>query len=398
MDDIGKPMFIPTEGGGLGKNKLLMLIAILGVVFIILAGLVLTQIIPVLLFPLGISSGNKNSEIIAGGGLFTKEEILDNGRLFTITDFKFGNLDGSPGDELGIAADGGVVYLDSNYKEKSSIIFSELGGHIDFIDLDSDGIVEYMDRGSWLHGAKVINHAGEEIWRYEGETGNNDMAAGDLDGDGDLEFVVGFNGGSGIHLLDKNGKLIWEKDGSNIWSVGMVDTNDDSQLEIVHSHADGDYHIKDENGDSISDIELPIYLGGFSKAEVPNNNGDVILFYDDNEIWMFHPNGSILRSFNASTNTERGDVWATPVKFKAGEPEYFAAIVPDIIITDTVITTETVIRSETTLFVYDYNFEIVYKEVIQEMCEAISPVPSGTGGDEAFLLGCKGYVWKYEMK
>jgi len=39
----------------------------------------------------------------------------------------------------------------------------------------------------------------------------DDMAAGDLDGDGVPEFVAGYNGGGGVRLFDASGKSRWRQ-------------------------------------------------------------------------------------------------------------------------------------------------------------------------------------------
>ena len=51
----------------------------------------------------------------------------------------------------------------------------------------------------------------------------DDTAAGDVDGDGRLEFVVGFNGGGGVRLLDSTEKMRWRKPDGNVWHVEIAD-------------------------------------------------------------------------------------------------------------------------------------------------------------------------------
>jgi hypothetical protein len=47
----------------------------------------------------------------------------------------------------------------------------------------------------------------------------NELVAGDLDGDGVLEFVVGYNGVAGVHLFDAAGERRWRLADGNVWHI-----------------------------------------------------------------------------------------------------------------------------------------------------------------------------------
>lgn len=63
------------------------------------------------------------------------------------------------------------------------------------------------------------------------------MAAGDLGGDGQLEFVVGLNCGGGIHLLSADGKVLWKQPDVNVRRVAVVDIDGDERPEILHNNS-----------------------------------------------------------------------------------------------------------------------------------------------------------------
>jgi hypothetical protein len=70
-----------------------------------------------------------------------------------------------------------------------------------------------------------MDATGKPLWSYgAGSNGVDDMVAGDLNGDGLLQFAVGFNGGGGIHLLNSQGKKLWEFPDGNVWHVEIVVT------------------------------------------------------------------------------------------------------------------------------------------------------------------------------
>src|SRR6185295_3356852 len=107
----------------------------------------------------------------------------------------------------------------------------------------------YIDRGGggWQTGA-FIGEDGARLWQPDALQGMDDLAAGDVDGDGVPEFVVGYNGDGGIHLHDAAGKRRWREDDGNVWHVEVVDTDGDGRCEIVHSNAGGDLTVRDASG------------------------------------------------------------------------------------------------------------------------------------------------------
>jgi hypothetical protein len=96
------------------------------------------------------------------------------------------------------------------------------------------------------------------LWTYPVD-GINDVWPADLDGDGDHEVIIGYNGFTGVHVLDSSGKKLWESQHiGNVWRVGAVDLDGDGAAEVVTS-ADAKGKIAAFKGDGtrLPDIAVP---------------------------------------------------------------------------------------------------------------------------------------------
>ncbi len=99
-------------------------------------------------------------------------------------------------------------------------------------DLSGDGRVEFV--GSNSHGIYTIDGDGNEGWRYEQEpAGISGVALADLDADGDLQALTSFGGS--VRCFDEGGSLAWFFDtGGNLaYEPTIADLDDDGTAEVV---------------------------------------------------------------------------------------------------------------------------------------------------------------------
>jgi len=326
-------------------------------------------------------SSLKTAGVEKGGELLSKDVFWEGSGVGTVTDIAVGEQGNTV-----IAGSRGAVFVDDS-KVASPVAFAGRADHVDVIDVEGDGVCEFMNRGSWAVPASLIDHQGKTVWRYgEGTPGVDDMAAGDIDGDGELEFTVGFNGGGGVHLVETDGQKVWRQSDSNVWHVEMVDTNDDGQLEIVHSNAGGEMKVRDGQGNVIQRSRPPAYFSGFSLCRWPGKkHREYALLSEEGTIWVLDFDGKPAAELEAPDCGRLGHARGTPVRLKPGEGEYFAVVV------------EFRSREKSIVYVYSSDEELVYQEVLSEACASVAAMSSDESGAERLLVGGEGKVWEYEI-
>lgn len=79
-----------------------------------------------------------------------------------------------------------------------------------------------------------------------------------------------------------------------------------------------------------------------------------------------------------------GDIQATLVKLKADSPEYLAIALQ---LTD---------RGQSELWVYDNAKQLVYRETIPGLFNALAAIPYPSGAESLLVGGGEGKVWQYK--
>jgi len=330
--------------------------------------------------------------VVKGAGLLTQSIYFSDPRLGSVTDIALGRLDPTSGVALGVAGVNGAAFLDATGNVKSTVKFSTAFRRINFVDVEGDGVCEFMERGSWGSNAALLNHAGKVLWTYGGkQPGVDDMAAGDLDGDGLLEFAVGFGRDGGLHLVGRDGKARWQRPDNQIWHIEIMDVNGDGRPEIVHSNGQAQLVIRDETGSVISQVRphpsagsLPLVFMHFSVCHYPSATSPrLVLTPGANVLSLCDTTGKTVAELSAPKAGMLSAARGVPVKLQPNAPAYFAAAVTFMP------------GDRSLLFLYDTNNALVYQEVLPETCQTLAALPLGKTGAEALLVGGEAKVWEY---
>jgi len=127
--------------------------------------------------------------------------------------------------------------------------------------LSTGGAPAFLSFGTWSPKVQAFDSAGAPLWSYP-DTGQgiDDVWAADLDGDDIDEVIVGFNGSTGMHVLNASGQLLWQSTGlGNIWHVSAGDVMGDGKPRVVTTSAAGRVHIFSTDGKEHRDLDAGLY-------------------------------------------------------------------------------------------------------------------------------------------
>jgi hypothetical protein len=303
--------------------------------------------------------------------------------------------------EWGVAGLAGAVFLKADRTVQSRVKFARavrtgimalfatplVPTRVQFVETSGHREWEFLNRGGvgWQDGC-LFGKEGRLRWVYGGSPGLDDLAAGDLDGDGRADFVAGFNGGGGVRRLDSNGKEIWKKPGANIWHVEIVDTDGDGKPEIVHTSAKGDFTVRDSNGATIRIFQGADYCSDFTLCRWPSQkSAPKILFFDDKKLVLVDLMGVPCGRYPFPRPERLLHICGQTFRAKKGEQEHLAILA----------TSDKVVFATSNLFVFDANRQITFQSPLPGRCASIFAIPDGSSGIDVLLVGGTNTIWQF---
>jgi hypothetical protein len=314
----------------------------------------------------------------AGEGLLQKSIWLENASLGDVTSITDVGARG-----VLVAGTTAAAYVKDG-TAGDRVAWSERASFVEPVDVDGDGKLEFLDSGGpgW-QGAALLDGAGRPVFQPASRQGIDHMAAGHLDADGRLDFVVGHNGGSGVVRYDALGHELWRQGDANVWHVEIVDTNADGTAEVVHSNAAGQLTIRDGSGAVVRRVDPPgSYFSSFSLVQWPRSAPPRPIYSADGSLWIADYSGEVGLQLAAPGSETLGDARAVPIRL--GKADHLAALVAFQH------------WDRTSLFVFDATGAVAYREVVEGGCDALAAVPGEKGDD--LLLGCGPRTWRYRAQ
>jgi peroxiredoxin len=202
---------------------------------------------------------------------------------------------------VAVGMDGSAVRLSTDGKVKDRLKLSPMAANLRLAKLSADQPNDLICFGAWGHVVSAYGPEGNLLWEYRQDDAIDDVWAADLDGDHRDEVIVGYNGGGGLHLLDRHGaQLAKTTQIGNVWHVCAGDVDGDGVAEVVTTSARGHLHVFNGKAESMASHHLSVYasivrtlparppsaaqrclVGGSSP------DGEKLLAIDDqgNEIW-----------------------------------------------------------------------------------------------------------------
>jgi hypothetical protein len=331
--------------------------------------------------------------VITGGGQFKKSTFYTAESLGEVTEILVGWPADREGAALTVVGNRGAHFLDRSGLLKKQVRFSkDVRCPIEVTRLDASGGYGFLTRyESWAVDVILFDKQGQELWSYPRGVlkGIDDSVGGDLDGKGNLQVAIGFNGAGGVVLVDGEGKRIWQRADGNVWHVETLDTKGNGRKEILHSNARGQLLVRDASGEIIARYLPDHYVSDFALTRWGTESQASHILIPSKEagdgcckpiILVLDARGKTVNRFDAPLGNFMQLTKGTPVRY-AKQAAYYAAV------------QSKGAWRRSMLFLYDADGKIAYQEILADSCLAIAALPEKEG--DRLLVGCSGKIWEY---
>jgi outer membrane protein assembly factor BamB len=154
---------------------------------------------------------------------------------------------------------GKCVEVDLTGKTQREIKIPQDGGAVvRLATLSRDGTKALLTFTAWRGELRAYDLNGMSLWSYP--SGIDDVWASDVDGDGSDEVIVGYNGSTGLHVLDSKGQLLWKSTAiGNVWHVCAGNVWGEGSPQVVTTSAGGKVHVFGSDGKNRKDLDAGCY-------------------------------------------------------------------------------------------------------------------------------------------
>lgn len=214
--------------------------------------------------------------------------------------------EGDPAPELLAAtASTELVVLDASGAEKGRHPLPANTTVIECANL-VDGSARVLAYQNWGNEVSALDGSGQALWSYRSSEGVNGAHWGDLDADGQVELVVGMNGGGGLHAVSSRGRRLWRAGKiGNVWGQAVVSAATPGGPLVVATEAGGSIRVFDDEGSETAQLRpLGDYYTAIAAARIDEEGTLQIVAAGRRRVAAFDPKGSV--------------VWQAPARLAAG--------------------------------------------------------------------------------
>ena len=165
------------------------------------------------------------------------------------------NWHGDAAPELLVQDSGSVLHVvDAGGRETAKVALPERYGAMECAN-GADGSARLLGYTTWGQSVTVLDATGRATWSYAAPTGVNGAHWGDLDGDGEPEMIVGFNGDGGLHAVGSGGRRSWQVTSiGNVWTQAVSPAADEREAVVAATEAGGSVRLFDGEGSQTAEL------------------------------------------------------------------------------------------------------------------------------------------------
>jgi len=349
--------------------------------------------------------------VLVGDGLLSKDIFANDRRLSKIEAMTFGPVEPGDPDELCAVSGFGAMFLDSSGAVKRYVPYGmqqvkvlgmklqAAGARISrfqIIDLGGAGECSFLARGGQM-GAELIGHDGKSVWLLGGgldpRAHATDMIAGDLNGDGKIEFVGLYElGDKGVVLYDASLNELWSKPEMEASHVELLDAEGGKKSIACSTYKR--INILDSQGNVLKTLEIPTYFRHEFKILTwpPSSGTEYLMCSDEDRVDLYDLNGKLRFTCEmpGGSHLER----VTAEAFTVGKVCYLAILASSQWSGNRSLFCVFGLPERPVINLFARQSP-VYREVLDQSYNSMTKLPADESGQESILLGGVGQILRY---
>jgi hypothetical protein len=335
--------------------------------------------------------------VLVGASLVAKRQVLEDKRLGRIKQIARSQVAGG----TWLVGEQGALLLDRRLDPVRWVKFPGRASQALVLDADGDGEEEFLVRSRVFGHHRIhlplflLDSKGAVRWDSRLFWSRHPVTAGDLDGDGRVEFAGpggwGKDDGSGFEwgvvVLNADGQTTRKLPAGGTCRVFILDRDGDGHREIASLDWKRHMRVHDSKGAATKGRKYAKGSKSGTLCPWPNHDGRPhLLWIHETSAWLADFSSSDPIRFDAplaNTGSTAGAV-GVPVRLRFTHRPYLAVAVK-------------LRQQQSLLYIMTPKGRVEYLEVIPEPVDALGTTEVSGRGEEELLVGGKGRLWSYRF-